>query len=199
MTIPFIDLKAQQDRIRPQLDRRIEKVLDHGRYIMGPEVVEFEEALSQFVGCKHVVSLSNGTDALRILLGALEVGVGDAVFVPSFTFTATAEVILQCGAHPVFVEVDERSFNIDVEALESAIATTNREGRLRPKAVIAVDLFGQPADYAKIEELASRHGIEVIADAAQSMGASRNGVKGPQRRVFFRPSRWVATATAAPC
>jgi UDP-2-acetamido-2-deoxy-ribo-hexuluronate aminotransferase len=171
--IPFIDLKAQYARIKPEIERRIAAVLDHGNFIMGPEVKELEAGLAAFCGCKHAIGVASGTDALLIALMALDAGPGDAVFVPSFTFTATAEAVLLLRATPVFVDVDAKSFNIDPADLEKRIAAVRKEGRLKPKAVIAVDLFGYPADYAAISSLAAANGMTVIADAAQSFGGSQ--------------------------
>lgn len=171
----FIDLKAQQARIRDALDARIAAVLDHGRYIMGPEVAEFEQALSDFGAGEHVVSCASGTDALLLPLMAWDVGPGDAVFVPSFTFCATAEVVALLRATPVFVDVKEDDFNMDPASLARAIDDVVKAGELKPKAVIAVDLFGQCADYAAINELARAHGMKVLADAAQACGATLEG------------------------
>ncbi|MBT3332439.1 MAG: DegT/DnrJ/EryC1/StrS family aminotransferase [Rhodospirillaceae bacterium] len=172
MNIPFVDLAEQQRRIRADLDRRIAKVLDHGGYILGPEVTELEGALAAIAGCRHAITVSSGTDALLMLLMAKGIGPGDGVFLPSFTFTATAEVVLQCGASPIFVEVDAQTFNMDPECLADAIAETERQGQLRAAAVMPVDLFGQPADYQAINKLAGAHGLFVLGDAAQSFGAS---------------------------
>ena len=172
MNIPFVDLAEQQRRIRDDLDLRIGRVLDHGGYILGPEVAELEAKLAAFSGCRHAIGVSSGTDALQMVLMAKGVGHGDAVFLPSFTFTATAEVVLQIGATPVFVDVDAATFNLDPERLREAIVQTINNGRLRPAAIIAVDLFGQPADYRAINELASENGLFVLADAAQSFGAT---------------------------
>ena len=172
MSIPFVDLAAQQRRIRDDLDQRIGRVLDHGQYILGPEVAELEAKLAAFSGCRHAIGVSSGTDALLAVLMAKGIGHGDAVFLPSFTFTATAEVVLQCGAAPVFVDVDAATFNLDTVCLREAIAQTANRGESRPAAIIAVDLFGQPADYRAINELASENDLFVLADAAQSFGAS---------------------------
>ena len=170
----FIDLAAQQKLIRPQLDAAIKKVLDHGQYIMGPEVEEFERQLREFVGAKHALSCANGTDALSIVLMAWDVGPGDAVFVPSFTYVASAESPAQLGATPFFVDVCESSFNIDPVSLEQAIVDAKRLG-LNPKVVIAVDLFGQPADSDAVTKIAHSEGIKVLIDAAQSFGATSQG------------------------
>jgi UDP-2-acetamido-2-deoxy-ribo-hexuluronate aminotransferase len=177
MNIPFVDLAEQQRRIRADLDRRIAQVLDHGGYINGPEVAELETTLAAFAGCRHAIGISSGTDALLALLMAKGIGPGDAVYLPSFTFTATAEVVLQCGATPVFVEVDAATFNLDPEHLRAAVVQTAKEGRLRPAAIIAVDLFGQPADYQTINDIASEYDLFVLADGAQSFGASYHNRK----------------------
>ncbi|PRX27668.1 dTDP-4-amino-4,6-dideoxygalactose transaminase [Meinhardsimonia xiamenensis] len=174
MTIAFIDLAAQQARIRERIEARIRAVLDHGNYIMGPEVAELEEKLGEFCGARHVITCANGTDALELALMALGVGEGDAVFVPSFTFAATAEVVPGTGATPVFVEVDPATFNMDPESLKRAIAHARGLG-LRPAVVIPVDLFGLPADYDAITPIARAEGMRVIADSAQGFGASYKG------------------------
>ena len=177
MNIPFVDLAEQQRRIRVDLDRRIGQVMDHGAYINGPEVAELEDKLAAFAGCRHAIGVSSGTDALLAALMAKGIGRGDAVFLPSFTFTATAEVVLQCNATPVFVEVDAATFNLEPDHLREAIAETAKLGQLRPAAIIAVDLFGQPADYQAINALASEHDLFVLADGAQSFGASYHNLK----------------------
>jgi dTDP-4-amino-4,6-dideoxygalactose transaminase len=174
--IPFIDLQAQQRRIRPQIDAAIQKVLDHGIYIMGPEVAAFEKQLADFCGVKHAISCANGTDALALGLMAKAVGPGDAVLVPSFTFAATAEVVAWVGATPIFVDSREESYNLDPESLERGIQTAQSLG-LRPVGVIPVDLFGQPADYDVIQELANTHSLWILADGAQSFGACYKGQK----------------------
>ena len=172
----FIDLKRQQARIRERLDKAIAKVLDHGAYIMGPEIREFETELATFCGTKHALSCSNGTDALGLLMRALKVGPGDAVFCPSFTFAATAEVIVWFGATPVFVDIHEDTFNMDARSLEAAIDTAKSLG-LRPAGVISVDLFGLPADYDSIEPVCKAHRLWLIDDAAQAFGATYKGRK----------------------
>lgn len=169
----FIDLAAQQARLRDEIDARIAAVLDHGRYIMGPEVGELETALAEFSGAPNVVTCASGTDALVMALMALDVGPGDAVFVPTFTFAATAESVALLGATPVFVDVDEVTFNLDVDGLAAAVEATP-EG-LRPVGVIAVDLFGLPADYQGIDRAIAGRDMWVMADAAQSFGATRDG------------------------
>ncbi|MDR3512269.1 MAG: DegT/DnrJ/EryC1/StrS aminotransferase family protein [Caulobacteraceae bacterium] len=171
-TIPFIDLAAQQQRIRPQIDAAIARVLAHGAYVMGPEVRAFEQQLAAFCGAAHAVSCANGTEALALPLMAWEIGPGDAVFCPSFTFAATGEVIPWLGASPVFVDILPDTYNLDPDKLEAAIAAIEAEGRLKPRAVIAVDLFGQPADYPRIAEIARRHGLKLIADSAQGFGCT---------------------------
>ncbi len=168
--IPFIDLKAQRARIADKIDAAVKRVLEHGAYIMGPEVRALEEQLAAFAGTRHAIACANGTDALLIPLMAKDIGRGDAVFLPAFTFTATAEVAALIGATPVFVDVDPISFNMSPPSLEAAIADT-LEGDLRPAAVIPVDLFGQPADYPVINAIADKHGLLVLEDAAQSFGA----------------------------
>jgi dTDP-4-amino-4,6-dideoxygalactose transaminase len=169
--VSLIDLKAQQETVRGEIDRAIAAVLNHGNYIMGPEVGQFEAALASFCGCKHVVSCSNGTDALMMVLMAKGIGPGDAVICPAFTFTATPEVIAILGATPIFVDVDETTFNLDVSQLTAAKQMAESL-HLKPRAVMAVDLFGQPADYTAIEAWAKANDMWVLADAAQSFGAS---------------------------
>jgi UDP-2-acetamido-2-deoxy-ribo-hexuluronate aminotransferase len=176
--INFIDLKAQQQAIFPMLLERIQRVLFHGQYVMGPEVKELEGKLAAYVGVKHAISCSSGTDALLIPLMAYGVGPGDAIFTSPFTFIATAEVIQILGATPVFVDIDPHTFNIDPGALAAAIRKLGRNPRtagLRPKGIIPVDLFGQPADYDVINALAREHGLFVLEDAAQSFGATYKG------------------------
>jgi dTDP-4-amino-4,6-dideoxygalactose transaminase len=172
--VPFIDIAAQRQRLGKSIDDAVARVLAHCQFIMGPEVRQLEADLSAFCGARHVISCSNGTDALIMALMATGVGPGDAVFCPSFTFTATAEAVVVVGASPVFVDVDEKTFNIDLGSLERAVAETKR-GALKPKAIIPVDLFGQPADLDGIAAIAKREGLFVIADAAQSFGATYKG------------------------
>lgn len=172
--IAFIDLKAQRARIADRVDDAIAKVLAHGAFIMGPEVRELEAELSGFAGVKHAIGCSNGTDALSLAMRALQIGPGDAVFVPDFTFAATAEVVALAGATPVFVDIDGHDFNMSKASLASAIEQVRAGSALTPKAVIPVDLFGQPADYTAIAALAQEHGLKIIADAAQSFGATYN-------------------------
>tara|TARA_B100000131_G_scaffold24367_1_gene23428 strand:- start:194 stop:1324 length:1131 start_codon:yes stop_codon:yes gene_type:complete len=189
----FIDLKTQQNRIRDGLKTRFDRILDHGAYIMGPEVDELEEKLADYCGVKHAISCSSGTDALLIPLMAWGVGPGDAVFTTPFTYVATAEVIALLGATPVFVDVYESTFNIDCEKLELAIQSTISEGKLKPKAIIPVDLFGVPARYRLIDDIAKKYDLKVIEDAAQSFGASiRNqkvGTFGDVAATSFYPAK----------
>ncbi|MEZ5827391.1 MAG: DegT/DnrJ/EryC1/StrS family aminotransferase [Hyphomicrobiales bacterium] len=174
-TIPaFIDLAAQRRAMGDRVERAIVEVLESGQYILGPQVAEVERELAEFCGAKHCISCANGTDALLLALMAERVGPGDAVFVPAFTFVATAEVAVLKGATPVFVDVRRDTFNMDVDSLEGAIGEAKRRG-LKPRCIIAVDLFGQPADYTRIHEIAKAHGLLVIDDAAQGFGATLNG------------------------
>ena len=173
--IAFIDLKAQQARIRDKVEARFKAVLDHGAYINGPEVCELEEALCAFTGAGKALAVANGTDALVIPMMAMGLTAEDAVFIPGFTYNATCGAVMLAGATPVFVDVRAQDFNLDPEHLERSIAEVEREGRLKPRLVIAVDLFGIPPDYEAIFAVAERHGLTVLADAAQSFGARWNG------------------------
>ncbi|MFN3449466.1 MAG: DegT/DnrJ/EryC1/StrS family aminotransferase [Roseococcus sp.] len=173
--IALFDMKAQQSRIRAELDRRIAAVLDSGRFINGPEVAELEEKLAAFAGVAHAVGVSSGTDALQIAMMAERIGPGDAVFLPAFTYTATAEVPLVLGATPVFVDVEAETFNMDLADLARRVAQVAAEGRLRPRAVVGVDLFGLPADWPAIRGLCARHGMFALDDAAQAFGARLHG------------------------
>jgi len=173
--LDFIDLKTQHQRIAADVERRMASVLAHQGFIQGPEVRELEEALARLTGAGAVISCANGTDALQIALMALGVGPGCAVFVPSFTYTATAEVILLLGAEPVFVDVESRTYNIDLDSAEQAVQATLQEGRLRPTALLTVDLFGQPVDYERARCLADEYGLAFISDAAQALGATWRG------------------------
>ncbi|MET3589787.1 dTDP-4-amino-4,6-dideoxygalactose transaminase [Bartonella silvatica] len=172
----FIDLGAQRARIEDKINSAIAHVVASGKYILGPKVTEFEERLADYLGVKHVIACANGTDALKMPLMAKNIGPGDAVFCPSFTFSATAEVVALVGAEPVFVDVLPDTFNIDVERLCEAIEMIRKEGRLQPKAIIAVDLFGLSADYAQIAKVAAKENLFVIEDAAQSMGGRRGNI-----------------------
>ncbi len=175
--LPFLDLKTQQTRLGANLKTRLEAVLAHCQFVMGPEVAELEGRLAAYCGARHCVGVSSGTDALQIAMMAEGIGRGDAVFLPAFTYTATAEVPLVLGATPVFVDVDPRTFQIDPAHLEARIVQTRDEGRLRPRAIIGVDLFGQPADWPALNRIAATHGLFTIDDLAQSFGASLHGAK----------------------
>jgi UDP-2-acetamido-2-deoxy-ribo-hexuluronate aminotransferase len=168
--IPFIDLAAQQRRIRPAIERRVENVLRHGQYIMGPEVGELEERLAAYTGSKHCISVSSGTDSLLIAMMALGIGAGDEVITTPFTFIATGEMIALLGAKPVFVDIDPATYNIDPSRIEAAITA-------RTKAIMPVSLYGQPADFDAINAIAEKRGLPVIEDGAQSFGATYNGRK----------------------
>ena len=175
-SIDFIDLKSQQARIRRNLEQALMRVLDHGKYIMGPEVLELESKLSQFCNAKHTISCSNGTDALVLALMALGAKPGDAVFLPTFTFIATAEAVAFLGITPVMVDVDPETFNICPESLKTAINDI-KKSNYKAAGIIAVDLFGQSADYEAINAIAKENGLWVIDDAAQSFGGSYKGTK----------------------
>jgi dTDP-4-amino-4,6-dideoxygalactose transaminase len=172
--IPFIDVAAQRQRLRAAIDQAVSHVLDHCQFINGPEVTQLEADLAAFTGAKHVVGCASGTDALLMVLMAKGIGPGDAVLCPSFTFCATGETVALTGATPVFVDVDEATFNIDAASLMRGIATAKRLG-LKPKAVIPVDLFGQSADHDTIGATAAAEGLFVLDDAAQGFGASYKG------------------------
>ncbi len=191
--IPFIDLQAQRARIGDAIDEAIARVLEHGRFILGPEVTAFEEQLANETGVAHVVSCANGTDALQLGLRALDIGPGDAVFVPAFTFAATAEVVCLVGAIPVFVDIERDSYNLDPQSLDEAIAATMADGALQPAGIIPVDLFGNPANYPAIQAIADAHDLWVFADAAQSMGARLNetaaGAHGRLAATSFFPAK----------
>lgn len=168
--IPFIDLAAQQARIKPEIDAAIQRVLAHGKYILGPEVDELEEELAEYTGAKYCITCANGTDALQIALMALGVGHGDEVVTPAFSYIATAEAAAVLGARPVYVDIEPLTFNLDATLLEAAITP-------RTKAIVPVSLFGQCADMDAINAIATRHAIPVIEDAAQSFGATYKGRK----------------------
>jgi dTDP-4-amino-4,6-dideoxygalactose transaminase len=190
--IPFIDVAAQRRRLGRSVDEAIARVLGHCQFILGPEVRVFESALAAFCGARHAVSCASGTDALVLVLMAKGIGPGDAVICPSFTFTATAEVAVLVGATPVFADVEEGSFNLDPESLQRACATARSLG-LRPKVVIPVDLFGQPADYDRIMPIAEAEGLFVLDDAAQAFGATyknrRLGALAPATATSFFPAK----------
>jgi len=191
--VPFLDLKAQQARIAPDLRRRLDAVLAHCQFVLGPEVAELEAALSAYCGAAHCVTVSSGTDALQIAMMAEGIGPGDAVFLPAFTYTATAEVPLVLGATPVFVDVDPRSFQIDPAALRARVDDVRRAGKLRPRALIGVDLFGQPADWPALRAIAAEADLFAIDDCAQSFGAALHGRKlgsaADATAVSFFPSK----------
>jgi UDP-2-acetamido-2-deoxy-ribo-hexuluronate aminotransferase len=190
--IPFIDVAAQRRRLGRSVDEAIARVLGHCQFILGPEVRALEVKLSEFCGARHVVTCASGTDALVMVLMARGIGSGDAVICPSFTFTATAEVVALVGATPVFADVEERSFNLDPASLQRACAAA-REAGLRPKAVIPVDLFGQPADYDRIMPIADAENLFVLDDAAQAFGATyknrRIGALAPATATSFFPAK----------
>ena len=173
--ILFFDLKTQAKRLRGDIEQRLMRILDHGAYIGGPEVAEVEAKLAAHAGAKHALAVASGTDALVIALMGEEVGPGDAVFIPGFTYNATCNAVILSGATPVFVDVDPHSCNIDIKHLQAQIEATVREGELKPRMVIAVDLYGLPADYPALNRLAAKHGMRVLADAAQSLGGAQGG------------------------
>ena len=186
--LPFIDLAAQQARIKPALDAAIARVLAHGGYVMGPEVRAFETELARFGEAELALSCANGTDALALALMAWGMGEGDAVFCPSFTFAATCEVIPWFGATPVFVDILPDTYCMDPTSLEAAIEAVAAVGALKPSVVIAVDLFGQPADYPAIAAICRRHGMRLIADSAQAFGCTLYGKQ---------PMHWADVATTS--
>ncbi|WP_345873095.1 DegT/DnrJ/EryC1/StrS family aminotransferase [Shewanella algae] len=171
----FIDLEAQYLHLKDKINARIQKVLDHGQYIMGPEVQELEQKLAEYVGVKHAITCANGTDALTLAMMVLGIKAGDAVFCPTFTFFATAEVIAFEGATPVFVDSDPDTFNICPIDLEKRIKATLVEGTLTPKAIIAVDLFGLPANYPELQKIADKYNLKLVEDAAQGFGGEIDG------------------------
>ncbi|MBV9330551.1 MAG: DegT/DnrJ/EryC1/StrS aminotransferase family protein, partial [Alphaproteobacteria bacterium] len=191
--IPFIDLQAQRRRLGAPLERAIAAAVEGGQWVMGPQVRALEEKLERFAGVKHAIACANGTDALLLLLRAWEIGPGHAVFVPAFTFAASAEVVALAGATPVFVDVREDSFNIDAASLEAAIAMVAKKGELEPRAVMPVDLFGQPADYRAIAPIAAREKLKLLCDTAQGFGAlfagKRAGAIGDAAATSFFPAK----------
>ncbi|MDQ0314809.1 DegT/DnrJ/EryC1/StrS family aminotransferase [Amorphus orientalis] len=192
-SVPLFDLKRQQARLRADIDARMARVLDHGQFVLGPEVETLEKDLAAFAGARHCIAVSSGRDALIMALMALGAGPGDAVFVPAFTFSATAGVVSSVGAVPVFVDVDEATYNMVPAAFEQALNETVAGGALRPLAVMPVDLYGLPADYPAISEIAARHGVNVIADAAQSFGGTLGeksvGALAPMSCTSFYPTK----------
>jgi dTDP-4-amino-4,6-dideoxygalactose transaminase len=175
VSIQFIDLQAQRRHMGGALDQAILAAVHAGQWIMGPQVKELENKLAAFAGVKHAIACANGTDALMVALRAWDVGPGDAVFVPAFTFAASAEVVALVGASPVFVDVLEDTFNMDPASLEAAIAMVRKDGKLKPRVIMPVDLFGQPADYARIEAVAGREKLKLLCDTAQGFGGQLNG------------------------
>lgn len=188
MSIAFIDLQAQRKRLGAPLNEAILKVVESGAYIMGPEVKAFEVALAKYGRSKHALSCANGTDALVLPLMAWDVGPGDAVFCPSFTFAATAEIMPWVGAEPVFVDILPDTYNMDPKHLDASIEAVKKAGKLKPKVVIAVDLFGQPADYPAIAAVAKKHGLKLIADSAQGFGCTLDGK---------HPAHWADITTTS--
>ena len=176
-TISFIDLGKQQKRLGSKIQNRINAVLSHGKYIMGPEVNELEEKLEQYTGAKHAVTCASGTDALVLALMAYGIGSGDIVFCPTFTFPATAEAIVILGAIPYFIDVEVDTFNISISSLKKGIENVKKENQYKIKAIISVDLYGLPANYSKLNIIAKENNMIVIADAAQSFGAEHNSNK----------------------
>jgi dTDP-4-amino-4,6-dideoxygalactose transaminase len=191
--IAFIDLQAQRRRLGEPLNRAIQAAVEGGQWILGPQVAELEKALAAWAGVKHAIACANGTDALLLVLRAWGVGPGDAVFVPAFTFAATAEVVALAGAAPVFVDVLPDTFNMDPASLEAAIALVKRDGKLKAKVVMPVDLFGQPADYRALAPIAAREGLKLFCDTAQGFGGlldgKRAGAIGDAAATSFFPAK----------
>ncbi len=191
--IPLFDLQRQRARFDADIKARMDAVLAHGQFVLGPEVELVEKRLASFAGVDHAIAVSSGRDALMIALMAMEVGAGDAVFVPAFTFAATAGAVAAIGASPVFVDVDAQSFNMDPEDLERAIEEVLQNGALKPKVVMPVDLYGLPADYPAINRIAEKYGLQVLADAAQSFGGAigktRVGAMAPISATSFYPTK----------
>ena len=188
MTIPFIDLQAQRLRLGGKIEAAIQEAVVGGAWVMGPQVRQFEADLTAFGQAKHALGCANGTDALILPLIAWGIRTGDAVFCPSFTFTATAEVVPWLGATPVFVDVDAQTFNMDPAHLEAMIEATLKEGRLKPRVVIAVDLFGQTADYPAIRAICDKYGLKLISDSAQGFGGTLHGE---------HPIKWADVTTTS--
>lgn len=191
LTPQFIDITRQRDACEPAMSEAIHRVLDHGRFVSGPEVGELEEKLAAYLGVKHAVACANGTDALQVMLRSAGIGHGHAVFVPSLTYAATAEAVMLAGAMPVFVDVDVATGNMSAESLEAAVAGFDAD--LDPKAVLAVDLFGIPADHAALSAVAKAHGLKLFYDAAQSFGSvgadGMCGTLGDGAATSFYPSK----------
>src|SRR5580698_11580449 len=191
--IPFIDLQAQRRRLGAPLEAAIKAAVEGGQWILGPQVAQLEQDLAAWAGVKHAIACANGTDALLLVLRAWGVGPGDAVFVPAFTFAATGEVVALAGASPVFVDVLSDTFNMDPASLETAIALVKKDGALKAKAVMPVDLFGQPADYHALEPIARREGLKLLCDTAQGFGGlldgKRAGSIGDAAATSFFPAK----------
>ena len=197
----FRDLKQQYQILKKEIDQAVLDVMSSATFIGGDPVTKLEQELAAYVGVKHCISCGNGTDAMSLVLTAWDIGPGDAVFVPDFTFFATAEVVGYCGATPIFVDVKKETFNIDTEDLIQAIEEVNRKGKLKPRAIIPVDLFGLPADYPAIEKIARKYNLQVLSDSAQGFGGSIDGKKPAalamwQPPLSFRPNRWDVMAMA---
>lgn len=188
MGLEFIDLKAQRARIKTEIDARMQTVLDHGRFIMGPEVQEFESRLAEFGQAKHALGCSNGTDALILALLAWNIGPGDAVFCPSFTYCATAESVAHIGATPIFIDIDRETYNMDPDSLKQAIQEITNQRELTPRAVIVVDLFGQSADYKSLAPIVRENDLKLISDSAQGFGSTLDG---------FHPIHWADITTTS--
>jgi len=191
--IPFIDLATQQARIKPEVDAAIARVLEHGQYILGPEVRELEKQLAEFCGVKFCVTCSDGTDAMALCLMRLGVRPGDAVFVPSFTFVSTAEVVCWLGATPYFVDIDPRTYNMCPQSLRAAILECKKNKSLTPRGIIAVDLFGLPADFDALDDVARKYGLWLMMDSAQGFGGRYNnrttGAMGRFATTSFFPAK----------
>jgi dTDP-4-amino-4,6-dideoxygalactose transaminase len=192
-SLAFIDLQAQRRRLGAPLDAAIAAAVEGGQWILGPQVAQIEKDLAAFAGVRHVVTCANGTDALLLVLRAWQIGPGDAVFVPAFTFAATGEVVALAGAVPVFVDVLPDTYNMDPASLEAAITLVKREGKWRPRAVMPVDLFGQPADYRSLEPIARRENLKIFCDTAQGFGGAldgrRTGAIGDAAATSFFPAK----------
>ena len=193
MAIAFTDLAIQYQKLKREIDANIQQVLDHGKFIMGPEISELESRLAAYIGIKHCITCSNGTDALVMPLMAWGIGEGDAVFTTTFSFIATSEVISLLNATPVFVDIDPNTFNIDPAKLDAAIQKTLTQGKLKPAAIITVDLFGLPAEYNPISQIADKYGLKLLEDAAQGFGGIYNGKQagsfGDAAATSFFPSK----------
>ena len=191
--ISFIDLQAQRRRLGAPLNAAIMAAVEGGQWILGPQVAQFEKDIAAWAGVKHAIACANGTDALLLVLRAWGVGPGDAVFVPAFTFAASAEVVALAGASPVFVDVLSDTFNMDPASLEAAIALVKKDGKLTPKVVMPVDLFGQPADYRSLAPIAKREGLKLFCDTAQGFGGmmdgKRAGAIGDAAATSFFPAK----------